>query len=78
MSAFKLQHKKTGKFLSTSASTRYLYLYMCGNYEPQYSLEKAVVENGRVYSTRKGAQNVLDRLEKYPKSRGEFEIKEIN
>ncbi len=47
MSAFKIRHIKTGKFLSTTASSRYMSLYMSSEYKI-FPLEKALVKNGRV------------------------------
>lgn len=75
MSAFKIKHKKTGKFLSTTASSRYLVLYFEGAYK--YSVEDALTTKGRVYSTERGAQNTLDKLEKYPSAKGQFELHKL-
>lgn len=61
MGAFKIKHKETGKFLSTTAASRYICLYISGKY-PNFSLEKALVTNGRVFSTRKGAENFFKKL----------------
>jgi hypothetical protein len=70
--AYKIKHKKTNKYLSTTASSRYSILYFCEN--PVYPLSKALVDNGRVYSTKRGAEKALSRLRSF---KDEFEIIEL-
>lgn len=77
MSAYKIKHKKTGKFLSTTASSRYLPLYFSDEIK-MYPLEKALVKNGRVYSTKKGAEKTLKYLNSFKVSEDQFEIYELN
>ena len=76
MSAFKIRHKKTGKFLSTTAGSRYfISFYM--NLPDAPLIETALTKNGKVYSTRRGAQKKLDSINRCEKYVGEFELYEL-
>lgn len=73
MGAYKIQHKESKKFLTTTACSRYLILYLL-----EYSgfdIEKAVSNNGRVFSTLTGVTKMYGRLGKF---KDLFEIKELN
>lgn len=72
MSAFKIRHILTGKFVTTTALTRYSHLYFSGIYFP---LEKALIKDGgRVYTTRKEAEGGLKKTRLF---KNEFEIIEL-
>lgn len=74
MGAFKIQHKKSKKFLNTTACSRYIHLYLDDRY-PEYDIEKAVTNAGRVFSTKTGVTKMFNRLGKYKEL---FQIKELN
>lgn len=68
MSAYKIQHKDSGLFISTSATSRFGILYM---YLNDYKLKvyggrfNPFTKNGRVWSTKKGAEKTLDIINEY-------------
>lgn len=74
MGAFKIQHKKSKKFLSTTACSRYMHLYLNDSH-PKYNIEKAVTNAGRVFSTKTAVTKMFNRLGKYKEL---FQIKELN
>ena len=73
MGAFKLQHIESKKYLSTTAY-RYIYMYASGKYE-RFNINKALVKNGKVFSTKRGVENAFNKLGKWQNL---FQIKELN
>lgn len=71
MSAFKIQHIPTGKYISTTF-VKYWTLYLGNN--PYYKIENALVKNGKVYSTKSGAERILKIANKIDNN---FKIEEL-
>jgi hypothetical protein len=69
MGAFKIQHKESKKFLTTTAY-RYVHWFI-----EHYGIGKALSNNGKVFSTYSGVNNAFKKL---GKKMNLFEIKEFN
>lgn len=71
MSAYKIQHKGSKKFLSTTfVKHRCLFLD-----PPLYNILDSLVENGKVYSSKKAAEKMLKVANKIL---NEFELAELS
>ena len=71
MSAFKIKHIPTGKYLSTSFVNDWSLYF---GQTPYYKIEHALVNNGKVYSTKLGAERLMKIANKIDNN---FKIEEL-